>query len=109
MITQGKYEIIHTAVHKDNNLLSVSKLCEIAGVSRSGYYAWIEAAPTRETREAADQKDFEEGVRFVEDNWKILGLDRMVTDRLGLSEIHRAIEMMLTGENICKIVIDPTR
>ena len=56
-----------------------------------------------------DQKDFEEGVRFVEDNWKILGLDRMVTDRLGLSEIHRAIEMMLTGENICKIVIDPTR
>lgn len=60
MITQGKYEIIHAAVHKDNNLLSISRLCEIAGVSRSGYYAWIEAAPTREEREAADQKDFDE-------------------------------------------------
>ena len=60
MITQGKYEIIHAAVHKDNNLLSVSRLCEVAGVSRSGYYAWIEAVPTREAREAADQKDFEE-------------------------------------------------
>lgn len=60
MITQGKYEIIHAAIHKDNNLLNVSKLCEIAGVSRSGYYAWMEAAPTREKREAADQKDFEE-------------------------------------------------
>ena len=60
MITQGKYEIIYAAVHKDNNLLSVSKLCEIAGVSRSGYYAWIEAAPTREKREEADKKDFDE-------------------------------------------------
>ena len=56
-----------------------------------------------------DQHDFEEGVRFVEDNWISLGLDRMVTDRLGLSEIKRAFEMMLTGENICKIVIDPEK
>ena len=56
-----------------------------------------------------DQKDFEEGVRFVEDNWKTMGLDRMVTDRLGLSEIHRAIEMMQTGENICKIIIYTTK
>ena len=55
------------------------------------------------------QEDFEEGVRFVEDNWQKLGLDRMVTDRLGLSEINRAVEMMLNGENICKIIIDPTK
>lgn len=59
MITQKKYEIIHTAIHKENNLLSVSKLCEIAGVSRSGYYAWIKAEPNRERREDADRKDYE--------------------------------------------------
>ena len=59
MITQGKYEIIHSAVYKDNNLLSISKLCKIAGVSRSGYYAWIDAAPLREKREDTDRKDFE--------------------------------------------------
>ena len=59
MITQGKYEIINAAVHRDNNLLSISKLCEIAGVSRSGYYAWEKAAPTRERRENADKKDFD--------------------------------------------------
>ena len=52
------------------------------------------------------QDDFEKGVKFVEDNWRKLGLDRMVTDRLGLSEIKRAVEMMLNGENICKIIID---
>ena len=59
MITQGKYEIIHASVHRDNNLLSISRLCEIAGVSRSGYYAWEKAAPTRERRENADKKDFD--------------------------------------------------
>ena len=55
------------------------------------------------------QQDFEAGVRFLEDNWKALHLDRMVTDRLGLTEINRAIEMMLHGENICKIIIDPEK
>ena len=59
MITQGKYEIIYAAVHRKNSLLSISKLCEIAGVSRSGYYAWEKAAPTRERRENADKKDFD--------------------------------------------------
>ena len=59
MITQGKYEIIHTAVHRENNQLSITRMCEIAGVSRSGYYAWENAAPARETREEADRKDFE--------------------------------------------------
>ena len=59
MITQGKYEIIHSAVHKENNLLSISRMCEIAGVSRSGYYAWENAAPVRREREDADRKDFD--------------------------------------------------
>lgn len=58
MITQGKYEIIHNAVAKDNNLLSISTMCSIAGVSRSGYYAWIEAAPSREQQEQQDREDF---------------------------------------------------
>ena len=59
MITQGKYEIIHTAVNRENNILSISRMCEIAGVSRSGYYAWEAAAPVREKREEADRKDFD--------------------------------------------------
>lgn len=55
------------------------------------------------------QEDFEQGVRFLEDNWREMYLDRMVTDRLGLSEINKAIQMMLDGTNICKIIIDPTK
>jgi len=59
VITQGKYQIIHDAVHKPNNLLSISRLCGIAGVSRSGYYAWEDAAPTRTVREDTDRREFE--------------------------------------------------
>ena len=58
VMTQGKYEIIHNAIKRDNNLLSISRLCEIAGVSRSGYYAWEDAAPIREKREESDRTDF---------------------------------------------------
>ena len=57
--TQGKYEIIHDTINKVDSLLSVSIMCEIAGVSRSGYYAWKKAAPLRELREESDRKDFE--------------------------------------------------
>jgi len=59
VMIQGKYEIIRATVQKSNNLLNVSTLCEIAGVSRSGYYAWEAAAPLREEREEADRKDFD--------------------------------------------------
>lgn len=63
MILMGKpsciYEIIHATLQKDSNRLSVLTLCELAGVSRSGYYAWIKAEPKRQARENADRKDFE--------------------------------------------------
>ncbi len=53
-----KYSLIHEAVRQDDNLLNISALCRIAGVSRSGYYAWLEAAPLRQSREEADSADF---------------------------------------------------
>ena len=52
------------------------------------------------------QQDFEEGAKFVADNWKELHLDRMVTDRLPLAEIETALKMMLDGTNLCKIIIN---
>ena len=53
------FEIIYSAVNSAENRLSVSRMCEIAGVSRSGYYAWIKAEPSREKQELQDRKDFE--------------------------------------------------
>ena len=57
--TSIKFELIAKTLQEPNNHLSVTDLCSIAGVSRSGYYNWLSAAPTREARERQDQADFE--------------------------------------------------
>lgn len=44
---------------RDNNLLNIQWLCEIAQVSRSGYYAWKENTEKRKERDRKDQADFE--------------------------------------------------
>lgn len=53
------FEIIDKTVKDSNNRLSVKELCETAGVSRSGYYAWRKAAPVREAAEEQDRRDFD--------------------------------------------------
>lgn len=62
-----KYQLIQEATSRDDNVLCISTLCEIAGVSRSGYYHWLGNAGTREQKEARDQADFDlvlEAYRF---------------------------------------------
>lgn len=53
------FEIIYNTIQLSGNTLSVKDLCATAGVSRSGYYAWIKAAPIREAQELQDRKDFD--------------------------------------------------
>ena len=53
-----KFRLIQNATSRDNNLLSITALCQIAGVSRSGYYNWIGNESNRQQQEKADQKDF---------------------------------------------------
>lgn len=53
------FEVIHAAVSSNASGLSVSRMCDIAGVSRSGYYAWVAAAPARAAKEEQDRKDFD--------------------------------------------------
>ena len=54
-----KFALIRQATQRDGNLLKISTLCEIAGVSRSGYYRWCEAEPVRKTHEENDRRDFD--------------------------------------------------
>ena len=44
---------------RDNNLLNITELCRVAGVSRSGYYKWMAAEPYRLECEEKDKQDFE--------------------------------------------------
>ena len=46
-------------IQKEENRLTVSMLCEIANVSRSGYYNWVASEKNRELKEEQDRKDFE--------------------------------------------------
>lgn len=57
-LAEVKFRLIYEAVSHDDNLLNISYMCEIAGVSRSGYYAWLDAAPVRQKREDKDREDF---------------------------------------------------
>ena len=59
-MTSAKFEIIQKATCRDNNVLSIAKMCELAKVSRSGYYEWIAAEPYRQKREESDRSDFEQ-------------------------------------------------
>lgn len=65
--SSDKFEIIHETISESTNRLSVKMLCEIAGVSRSGYYNWVKSGSVRLVREEQDKKDFElilEAYRF---------------------------------------------
>ncbi len=53
-----RFSIIHEMTNQPNNLLNISMLCQIAGVSRSGYYNWLAAEPAREQKEQQDEEDF---------------------------------------------------
>lgn len=75
------FEIIYNTVQQSGNQLSVKALCEMAGVSRSGYYAWLKAAPTRARKEAQDRADFDQ----------ILSAYKMDDFTKGAKGIHMAL------------------
>ena len=54
----AKYAIIREMTMRDNNRLNLSWLCETAGVSRSGYYSYLESENLRQQREQHDREEF---------------------------------------------------
>lgn len=59
MSSGWKFQVIQETLREEDNLLSVSMLCDIAGVSRSGYYRWIKAEDVRLEKENNDRESFE--------------------------------------------------
>lgn len=59
-------------IQRDNNLLNISWLCESAGVSRSGYYQWLNAKDIRAVKEEQDKNNFEK----ILEAYKFRGYDK---------------------------------
>lgn len=57
--TSAKYEIIHEMVSREDNELTVVQMCEIAQVSRSGYYNYLACSDKRREKEEQARRDFE--------------------------------------------------
>ena len=81
----SKFEIISEMYSKSGNLLNIKQLCEIAEVSRSGYYAWEQSEQIRQGRENLDRAEFD----------KILKAYRF----RGYDKGGRGIHMRLLREN----------
>lgn len=52
-----KFYLIDRTIQKHRLKKAISYLCELAGVSRSGYYDWLNASPKRAKREEQDEAD----------------------------------------------------
>lgn len=59
MSSGWKFQVIQETLKEEDNLLNISMLCDIAGVSRSGYYRWIKAEDVRLEKENKDRESFE--------------------------------------------------
>ncbi len=69
-----KYEIIHEMISRDDNVLNIKWLCELAGVSRSGYYYWVRERKKRDRHVVQDESDF----ALILEAFKYKGYDKGV-------------------------------
>lgn len=88
-----RFRLIQEELQQEDNLLSVGRLCDLACVSRSGYYRWVAAADSRAQREEQDQKDFE----LILEAYRFRGRDK------GARGIHMRLLHMGILMNIKKI------
>lgn len=95
-----RYQFIENALLAEDNLLSVRELCELASVSRSGFYYWRgnkDKIAKREARDLADfslilqaynHRGFKKGARSIQ--MRLLRLKPAV--RMNLKKIRRLMD-----------------
>jgi transposase InsO family protein len=88
-----RFRLIQEGLQQEDNLLSVGRLCDLACVSRSGYYRWVSAADSRAQREEQDRRDFE----LILEAYRFRGRDK------GARGIHMRLLHMGILMNIKKI------
>lgn len=69
---EEKFRLICEMTLRDNNELNISWLCENAGVSRSGYYRWLNSEPIRADKDLRDKADF----KLILEAYQFRGYDK---------------------------------
>lgn len=94
------FEIIHSILQETSgDRLTVDEMCQIAGVSRSGYYAWQKAAPVREALEEQDRKDFD----LILEAYKQRGYEKGVRG-IHMSLLHRKTPVLMNVKKIRRLM-----
>lgn len=87
-VQSAVFEIIHDSLQDKSSSLSVVALCDIAGVSKSGYYNWVKAEANRKRKEATDRADFE----LILEAYNFRGYKKGVTS-INMRLLHMGIIM----------------
>ncbi len=87
------FKIMEKMLDNEDNVLTVSQLCKIAGVSRSGYYKYKQSKHIRIAKETADLKDF----KLIKEAFNFKGYDK------GARGIHMRLLRMGKRMNVKKI------
>lgn len=88
-----KFGVIQSTLQETGNVLTATELCDIAGVSRLGYYGWLKSEQYRQECELRDKADFE----------KILEAYRYRGYAKGARGIHMRLLHMGVRMNVKKI------
>ncbi len=86
--TGFRFGIIRAALAEQGNVLTVTELCEMAVVSRSGYYGWLKAEQVRQDREEQDRADFQ----LILDAYRFRGYDKGVRG-IHMRLLHTGVRM----------------
>lgn len=92
-----KYALIHRLNSADRKGFPISYLCDVAGVSRSGYYRWLRSAPKRKQRDQADEADYKRIQEiFLKKNrkagWRVI---KMNLERQSFNMNHKKIRRLM--------------
>jgi hypothetical protein len=88
------------ADHRD--AFGVKRLCRVLRVSRSGFYRWIDAAPARAAREAAEV-ELAERIRKIHGEWDgTYGSPRITAELREDGEVvnHKKVERVMRKHGI---------
>jgi hypothetical protein len=95
-----KFEIIHEIFTRDNNLLAIDHICEIAGVTRGGYYKWLKSAEIRMKQEQSDRADF----AIVEAAYRYKGFDKGV-DGIHMRLLRLSPPIVMNHKKISRLML----